>query len=59
MGIVSYGIKCNTRGSAGVYTRVSHYIPWIRNIAEVRPRGETEDDNSRMNIQNDQGLVQY
>ena len=38
MGIVSYGIKCNTRGSAGVYTRVSHYIPWIRNIAEVKQR---------------------
>jgi len=32
MGIVSYNIgkrECGTRANPGVYTRVSHYLPWI------------------------------
>ncbi|KAJ8961849.1 hypothetical protein NQ318_021466, partial [Aromia moschata] len=29
VGITSFGIGCGIPGSPGVYTRVSHFIPWI------------------------------
>lgn len=29
-GIVSYGVGCGRREYPGIYTRVSHYIDWIR-----------------------------
>lgn len=33
IGIVSYGVGCATRGVAGLYTRTSAYIEWIKAIA--------------------------
>ncbi|PZC79347.1 hypothetical protein B5X24_HaOG216496 [Helicoverpa armigera] len=31
-GITSYGKACGFAGNAGIYTRVSHYMPWIESI---------------------------
>ncbi|CAD0206321.1 unnamed protein product [Chrysodeixis includens] len=32
VGITSYGRDCGIKGSAGMYTRVSYYVPWIESI---------------------------
>ncbi|KAJ8707531.1 hypothetical protein PYW08_010783 [Mythimna loreyi] len=32
IGVTSYGKNCGILGSAGMYTRVSYYVPWIESI---------------------------
>lgn len=34
IGIVSFGFRCAVPHSAGVYTRVSTYIEWIKSITK-------------------------
>ena len=34
VGIVSFGDRCGKEGSAGVYTKVSEFIPWIKSKME-------------------------
>ncbi|XP_022818812.1 serine protease snake-like [Spodoptera litura] len=36
-GVTSYGKACGYRGSSGMYTKVSHYIPWIESIVGRLP----------------------
>ncbi|XP_063897810.1 serine protease snake [Helicoverpa armigera] len=48
VGVTSYGKDCGILGSAGMYTRVSHYVPWIESI--VWPE-ETEARRNRLGLQ--------
>ncbi|KAJ8705376.1 hypothetical protein PYW07_011203 [Mythimna separata] len=32
IGVTSYGKDCGILGSAGMYTRVSYYVPWIESV---------------------------
>ncbi|XP_075987371.1 granzyme-like protein 1 [Anticarsia gemmatalis] len=32
IGVTSYGISCGMEGNAGMYTKVSYYVPWIESI---------------------------
>ncbi|PZC70595.1 hypothetical protein B5X24_HaOG215530, partial [Helicoverpa armigera] len=32
LGVTSYGRACGFAGGSGMYTRVSHYVPWIESI---------------------------
>ncbi|XP_063899135.1 serine protease persephone [Helicoverpa armigera] len=32
LGVTSYGRACGFAGGSGMYTRVSHYVPWIEGI---------------------------
>lgn len=32
--IVSYGLGCATKGTPGVYTRTSSFMPWIKDITQ-------------------------
>lgn len=35
IGIVSFGIDCKDPGFPGVYTKVSYFRNWIRNITSI------------------------
>ncbi|CAF0932487.1 unnamed protein product [Brachionus calyciflorus] len=35
IGITSFGIGCAEPGLAGVYTKVSSFLPWVKNMAKV------------------------
>lgn len=48
-GVVSYGEGCARQGKGSVYTRVSHYLPWIKatmgaDAAQLNIRDETTTD---------------
>lgn len=32
LGVTSFGKKCGSIGEPGIYTKVSHYVPWIESI---------------------------
>ncbi|XP_047037275.1 venom protease-like isoform X1 [Helicoverpa zea] len=53
IGVTSYGKDCGIPGSAGMYTRVSHYVPWIESI--VWPE-ETEAKRNKDNMWLDKWL---
>ena len=41
-GIVSWGRVCADPNYAGVYTRVAHYVDWIKNPTTVKPTESTQ-----------------
>ncbi|CAH1643994.1 unnamed protein product [Spodoptera littoralis] len=46
IGVTSYGKDCGILGSAGMYTRVSYYVPWIEGIVwpeEVEKRKQKQN----------------
>ncbi|KAF9405012.1 hypothetical protein HW555_014054, partial [Spodoptera exigua] len=47
VGVTSYGKNCGIPGSAGMYTRVSYYVPWIESI--VWPE-ETDERKKQDNL---------
>uniref|UniRef100_A0A2A4KAM6 Peptidase S1 domain-containing protein n=1 Tax=Heliothis virescens TaxID=7102 RepID=A0A2A4KAM6_HELVI len=53
IGVTSYGRDCGILGSAGMYTRVSHYVPWIESV--VWPE-ETEAKRNKDNLWLDKWL---
>ncbi|KAH9645004.1 hypothetical protein HF086_003334 [Spodoptera exigua] len=53
VGVTSYGKNCGIPGSAGMYTRVSYYVPWIESI--VWPE-ETEERMKQDNLWLDKWL---
>ncbi|XP_050555540.1 CLIP domain-containing serine protease C9 isoform X9 [Spodoptera frugiperda] len=53
VGVTSFGKDCGILGSAGMYTRVSYYVPWIEGI--VWPE-ETEERMKKDNLWLDKWL---
>ncbi|KAJ8705377.1 hypothetical protein PYW07_011204 [Mythimna separata] len=53
VGVTSYGKDCGILGSAGMYTRVSYYVPWIESV--VWPE-ETEAKRKEDNLWLDKWL---